>query len=43
MSRTKRRDTTLSESIKFTMPYKRHASKKRSLQKMADPYIDLYQ
>jgi|GEM_PF-4770849 len=43
MSRTKRRDTTLSDSMKFTMPYKRQTAKKRNLQKLADPYIDIYQ
>lgn len=41
MSRTKRRDTTLSDSMKYTTPYKRQAAKKRNLQKLADPYLDI--
>lgn len=42
MSRTKRRDTKLSDSIKYTTPYKRQTAKKRNLQKLSDPYIDIY-
>lgn len=42
MSRTKRHNSPLSESIHFTSPYKRTRQKRHGLQKSADPYIDVY-